>query len=504
MRSRLILLIIASLFFCAPSVFSQEGSNLNVSSYSRPSESLAYPEKMPVLVLRGDWRAMGVKYGHDEAPYIVENYKAIYSQWEKKPFGIDYLRTCLALFRAQIEALSPELSEFINGVALGAREELDRCGQGKRLTCYEKILLLNVSSEMLDYDFWHEEVMRDDSAGGRELKSVKSSPSKRGTFPHPYWGGTCWAVLAPGTFSNDILLGYTRDCDYYPFLYQVALCVIPDDSDALRYMTTVPAGWIGTDFAVNRMQLGVGHTRVGGGSHLKNWSREVDFGVPSIILNTYVAAFCRNVNKAYEILTLGSSSYRKKTGRLTMLQAAGTSYLLVSPDKALIVERTAHHYYSRGPQKGANFLVISNDFCCGDSFNDEGMRTLIPMSHFGAAAGDAEADSGVLRRESLARMISGFKGKITIEEARNNAGSLSSFIDESGKGREMLLRSGKSVNARQTGASIINQASESGKPFYGTISSHLVVLPALSMEFVLGPTWDWSGAWQRLRLYEGQ
>lgn len=482
-------LILIQFFICSCWCFTQDeeaSGNINVDTYYRGDGSPPYPGKMPELTLKGDWIMMGVKYGSEAASFIRENFDATFTLWKQKPFGEEYLKKCLQHFRHQIKSLSPPLYNFLEGIATGAREELARSLYHRNLSNVDKILFLNVTREMLEYDAWHAENLGLIFSGRKNI--------------YPYLGGTCWAVLAPETFSHDIFIGFNRDLAYYPYLYQVALCVIPDNAN--RFMTTMPAGWIGTDFALNSKQLFIGQTIVRGEFRPQERIREVDFGVPARVITAYVAAFCDCIDEAYEALTAGNKNYLEETKRYTLMHSTSANYLLIDPRKALIVERTAHHYYKRVVND--SHPVITNCFICEDSFNDEGKRTLVPMWKFGTGKSDPAAIPGLSRQRSVINKLKTYGKRLTIKEAKNIS-SLSCYYDSDGKSQEYILLSTKQnptrTPAREVGASVANQAYYNGKPFYGTVSSHLIVLSALSMEYVLGPPWDWSGSWRRLRLY---
>lgn len=426
--------------WCMASCFAGErGENFEASDQASGSRDAQ--ATMPELTLRGDWMMMGMQYGRDAGPAIRENFDALYSRWSGKPYGDRYLKKCLSRFRSQIQFLSSQLFDFTGGIAMGAGEELARSPYRRKLTDEEKILFLNVAPEMLEYDAWH--------AGNLGLAMA----GKESIFP--FQGGTCWAARGPATFSHDVIIGFNRDMAAYPFKHLVALRVEPDEAN--RFMTTAPAGCIGSDFAVNSQQLFTGLTRVRTGS--VRGGGELDFGVPAALMTTYIAAFCSSTEEAYQALRAGNEQYLKETGRYTLLGCTGVTHLLVDPERTVVVERTARHHYRRLVKD--SLAIITNHFECGDSFNDEGMRTLIPMWKFGAGSSAPESRPGNLREHDLiSRVKSGEKG-LTLGEAR-------AICSMSGS---------------------------------GTFGAHLIPLATLVMEYVHASPPERSGPWARMLLY---
>ncbi|MDQ7824035.1 MAG: hypothetical protein RDV48_14640 [Candidatus Eremiobacteraeota bacterium] len=367
--------------------------------------SAAGDEASPLVTLRGDWMAMGMSYGRQTAPLIRENYDALFEKWSSKPFGSEYLRACLGRFRLHIEAFFPQEARFIDGIAMGAGSVLAESPFYAELPDREKILFLTCSRELFTYDGWH------GSASGRAWGAPPRAddPSR----------GLLWTLDASRTFSQDTLAGFSRDLSWCPSLKEVTLRVVPAEACSRRFITTVPAGWAGSDFIMNEHEFICGYLPLGG-SIPAGKRKEMDCGVPPAVANLYCALFCDGPSESAKVISEGTALYRKKTGRRTLLHAGRGSYLLVDPRESVLVERTARHYYYGAPVSTRGFSAARSSFSFPDSFNEEGMRTLLPMGTYGSSSGAAGADKAGHALRLLSQTLLAYPQGPSVAEARRD------------------------------------------------------------------------------------
>jgi hypothetical protein len=411
----------------------------------------------PQIILSGGWTDMGIRYGREAGPLIRENFRMLRGSWAEKPFSEEYLRFCISRLRFHSEALSPEICAFLKGVSIGAHDELQRAYAGD-LTDFEKILFINCAGEILQNDWWH-----------RWNAAAQGFPVRPGNDNSGPPHGFCWVFPATATFSRDTLCGLIEDAPPGIRLRKVRLKVVPDDGNALRCMAIVAAGGIASPCIMSRTKLYVGCVRVNTGVHY----REEDLGVPSALLTAYMGLFCRDIEEASLAIIQGNEAYRQKTSRLTLLHSLPCNYLLAEPGRALVVERTARHYYLRGMRKEEGrrpALHVTDSFTSEDSFNEEGMRTLKPMSIYNARE-NAAVPGG--EREKFIEMVSRGENEMTVDEIRSLFFHLS--LRDHPPSRKMLF------------------GSEAQLLYFGVLSS-------LSLEYAEGMV-PYPHRWQKLRLY---
>ncbi|GEM_PF-1885462 len=440
------------IIWCCTALSEQLNWNSESFSYAfskETTETESASSPLPFIELKGDWMIMGMRYGKEAGPLIRQNVDAVYRIWSKKPFGDEYLRVALKNYSHQMKSLSPELFCFIEGMALGAGENLRHSELKSRFDDREKILLLNCAIELLSNDEWHA------SRLGARFNAMKSGGVRR---YQSAGGGACWAALKEETFSHDMLCGFIRNLSELPDLHQVALRIVPNNEGAQRSMTVVPAGWIGGDCTISGSKLFVGAIPVQSACRSTLKTSEIDYGVPIIYVSAYMSAYCAGPTEAVTLLEEGNVGYRKITGRATLLHSQAANYLLADTERVVVVERTAHHFYMRGKEDRGPQRIISSYFVGTDSFNDEAMRTLIPMTEFGSSFEDEDVHSSVSKVNLIARRLDRGYKNMTAGEARDDMVEL----------WRLSMKDG-----------------HSGGP--GLCSAFLIVLPTLSMDYSVTP-----------------
>ena len=464
----------------------QDGAS-SVNGYFKNPEAPQYPRHAPVLTLSGSWHEMGKQYGRGCAGYILAVYEGYYEKWLIKPWGNYYLKQSLGKFDSQIKALSPEMTEFMKGIAEGASGTLKRSKYAGELTHYEKILFINVASEMLYFDEWHNKL----------TNKKDENPVIDSRFKNCGEMGTCWAALPRSTAGKWFITGSNRDADYFPSLYQIALRVYPEDKKYIPFLTTVTAGCVGSGNSINKEGLFVGYTGVGGIYRPGRGIEETGFGVPPTILASFLISGCSRVVDAKKIIAYGNKSYRQKTLRKTLLHSRGNNYLIASDKRALVVERTARHFSFRFPgnQKEFNngYIVATNHFTCLTSYNDEGVESYNPMTGFGWSG--KEADFSEARMLSVMHQLKTYYRRLNLNLAIKDINSLNTYFDNEDIEHTLVKKGELELPAREAGWSIDNQLRINNNPVAGTISAYVNLPNRGKMYFVLGSSLDWFGEW---------
>jgi len=466
----------------------------NIHTYNRAPHSPDYPHHMPVLTLSGSWDEMGRQYGRGCAGYISAVFDGLYREWDEKPFGIKYLKKCLGKFDKQIRAFSPEMRDFLKGISEGAADSLNRSQYSGHLTNYEKILFLNVASEMTKYDRWHEKL------SGRKFSFQKKKKKNENRFDRP--SGTCWAALPNTTSSGELITGLNRDMKYFPAIYQAAIRAYPAEKDSIPFTMTLTAGLAGADNNLNREGLFIGRTRVGDEYRPEDGVEEIDFGVPAGIVSAYIISHCKTVDEAKEILTRGTNKYRSETGRKTLLHSCGMNYLAARKNRAIIIERSAHHYAFRYPgnmkELNSSYIATANHFTSSTSFDENGVESYTPMKKFGRSQGGRNAGDTEARLNSALHQLRVYHKRMNLMLGSRELCSLTSYFDEEQIERTKVKLDGKQVSARGVGWTIDNKIPDSDAPVGGTIASHVNLPKRGETHFVLGSPSDWFGKWDVL------
>ena len=475
------------------SIILQDGAS-TVDRYHKLPDTPDYPRHMPVLTLSGTWYEMGKQYGQGSAGYIGTVYDGFYEKWAAKPFGNSYLKECLKKYDIQIQAFSPEMVDFIKGIADGSGSSLSLSKYKRNLTDYEKILFINLSSELLFNDKWHEKNSR------RKITPSMVNPD---IMPGGNMG-TCWAALPASTSRRVLITGVNRDSDYFPNLYNVALRVYPSDTKLMPFVMVAPAGFAGSVNNINNSGIFLGYCGVGGGYNPEKGIDEADFGVPAPILSTYLISHCKAVVRAKHIIANGTEEYRKKTGRKTLLHSGGVNYLIACKERALVVERSAHHFSFRHPGNSKEFnnayIVAANHFVGVSSYDQDGVESYTPMSRFGWGPDSEEARFSVAKFNTVLHQLKVYYRRMNINLGMLDICSLNSYVGSDDIERVSVNMNGEEIPARELGWSVDIQMKRNNIPLAGTVSA-FVNLPQSGKTFLVqGSPSDWFGDWDTVYL----
>lgn len=317
---------------------------------------------MWIGILQGTWREMGIQYGQRAGRDIRANFDI---KWEKDLLGLtgeewckgrskkERVEYCIAYLKRsykELAYLSPEIIEFMEGIAEGASEELNKSIYSSACTNFEKLALLNFGELRFSPGF------AEDCNGFW----VKGEATKTG---ETFATRTAQSILIERGGSG-------RE-------KQVAYVAIPKDPNARVFWAEGRAGRIGGLGAGVLNDTGV--CCLTAGAQHKEANMQADEttapGIRDFLLAYYGVVFSKTAKEAAERITLGTPKYRALSGRKTVLRARGCNIVFADSNECYCVEQNARHYAIRTPgylnEKGDNYLVIANHFEYKDGSYDE-------------------------------------------------------------------------------------------------------------------------------------
>jgi hypothetical protein len=310
--------------------------------------------------LVGSWFDLGLQVGN-QAGDLVRWVSDVWWKHHVEEWGFEDTIQALPLYESQVEALNPELIRFMQGVAEGAAEELDKSPFAKNSTHYQKVLNTNI------YDAW-------------TWRHPTSVPWKKAPSEEP--GCSSFVTLGAGPNRTDeMITGHNRHCPLEPKCYQLTYVGHPPDGNAFWVLTPGGAG-SGCQIVNAR---GVSLILNAGGSQHQEMDANA-FGVSWFLLFLHVAAYANTATEAIEMITRGTPEYRSNTGRDSLLRTGTWNFLISDRTECAIVETSCDRYATRRPGdmgEIGNYLVMTNHNYCNYSFDEHNERTELPMTEFG-------------------------------------------------------------------------------------------------------------------------
>jgi hypothetical protein len=407
------------------------GSNPNLNYYFK---YWGYPNYDPhpryLGVLSGSWREIGEQYGEragDLIRMVFEGWFAekVQTQGSTKEL-LEYLRHVEHYYRHLI----PEALELMEGMACGAKEELDKSALARVMTHYEKILMINSYFGL----------------GGAPptcpAASQAANPSKGGSGAGDSEEGCSGAViLGKGTADGKVIHVSSEDQHFFPQEYLVTYVVQPRDRRAHMYTVTDSAGEIGSQTAINDRGVVVSGY-AGGGVDIGSPTCDSPFSGyrrPALDWQVgvwYATAFSDTAKKAVELLTVGRREYQKKSGYKIVIGkcATGVNWVVSDKHEAYVVESipadlngVARYAVRKPGDMGeiGDYVVSTNNVEAKDSYNEQNVYDPThPMSQHGSAYRNPVYGLGVngstgTRFMTFMWLIKNNYGKITREMVQN-------------------------------------------------------------------------------------
>ena len=338
--------------------------------------------------LRGTWHEMGVQYGQRAGDLI--RYASDFL-WEKnsKKFGPKHLKEDIDRYAKAIDEYSPKMTEFLKGIAEGASEELAKSSYKGQLSNFDRIILNNIFASLTwmhptpefhkgkitpipQKSSMHISPTSEEVGIGCTGMAVSGKPrvSTKGILPSP-------------TKSGETIINQNMDVgEYVPWGWNVTYVATPSDPEANVFWSISMAGMAGgNNMIVNDKGLALALYAGGWKERPKEFDDPTDFGITWQPLYVYTAAYADNVKEAIELLTLGPSEYRTRTGKKTVTHTGGWGYMVADPDDIAMVEVTAHRYAMRYPgdmKEAGNYLVYGNWHGSNHYFDENNVKKEVP------------------------------------------------------------------------------------------------------------------------------
>jgi hypothetical protein len=458
------------------------------STYLRPDDSAPFPVTAPLMVLRGTWAGMGEEYGKRAAPEMRQVFEGLFKRLEAVGLDLQSLRDEIESCRASLEQVSPQTLEFMQGIADGSDLELQKSAVGTDLGGLEKIVLINFFPSIYE-----------------------SAPGFGGGLEEE---GSAWECRGELTSGGVSLTGASIDASFYPFMYRLALVVIPDDPGSFICFSMPVAGCVGGASGLNDQGLSVtalpvkataspgapSETQVGGDAG------EQPLPLPPSLLSSLVLLNARDAGSAQEILLHGTSDIAENNGEEGLIPSADSSFLVSDARSTVVVERDRMHYGIRNEEPagtGGSFIACTDHYSASESYNADGGPSEQPMSAFGPAAPDIVGSFTRLR--SLQGLLGGCTEAIDTAWLMANAAGMDYIYDDGGeKSYDVRDALGEVVSCFKSGLTVDRYVADGEFPYFGTVCSTSYDPTSLDIRYELGLPSDWVGPWEHINLGDYQ
>ena len=363
------------------------GRNVEADRYERSEGYPLFPARARFIgTLAGDWYHMGKQFG-ERSGDAVRCVSDIWWKAQCELWGKAETLKAMDLYEAQIRALDPNLVAFMSGIVDGAAAWLDQSpyvdgGHPLHGTNDQRVLVANIHDE---WNMHHPLRFPD---GSSTYGGLQTAPLETGV-------AMCSGFSARGraTLGGEVIAAENRQCAYNPRCYQQVYVIKPDGGNACWVLTNCPQ--VAANQVVN--EKGVSLALFSGGRtnpRSLNYQREAyyaeGFGVPWFHLFLYAGTHADSAEEAIEMLTIGTSDYRARAGRQTLLRGGGWIFLVTDGKALAVVEVSADRYAVRraGEFTGEgwtdpDYIVATNHNLCGFSYDRDNNRTDVPMAIFG-------------------------------------------------------------------------------------------------------------------------
>ncbi len=442
--------------------------------------------------LKGTWMEMGIQYGERAGDLIRMVFEGYWDQMFASIKNQEKLLSDARNFGRYLAQLTPEAVEFMQGIAKGAAPELAKSTYAKIGNDYDKILIINHYFACRRTTYTQYKWPGTVAAMPVDMALVEESE-----LP------ACSGVVVIGkldgpTKDRTTIHGGTRDQVFFPQLYEVTYTTSPSDPNANRIWTIASAGEIGGQMVGN--DKGVIVTGYAGGNAKSIFA----FGIEWNIGCWYGASFADTAQEAADILTKGRPGFIEKTGNKMVQPAWGINWLISDLTDAKVVETVPGRYAVRsiGDFGEENFLVCTNHCTATWSYDDNHVRSTIPMVDYGPETGSYSGLS-----------VSGTRYWTQFWNVKYNYGKIDvNMVIDWYRGHYYISKDGVRVDniwdntygwvpANLKSASVCRHQSGVPDTMKGTTTDAKVgVAQNLAFYFTKGRGHDWEGPWDLLSL----
>lgn len=282
-------------------------------------------------VLSGTWKEIGRQYGEKAGDLIRMVFEGWFSEVVHVQGGTPAVLEYVHRQGRYYQDLVPEALELMQGIALGAKAELDKSPYVGIMTHYEKILVINSYFGLKG------------APPGRVRETGAAAPGLNDADDGPACSGA--VILTRGTADGRVIHCSSEDQHFFPQMYLVAYVARPSDRNAHSYTVTDSAGEIGSQHVLNDLGVVVSGY-AGGGVDIGAPTEESPFsgyrrpGLDWQVGCWYAAAFSDSAKKAVELLTVGRREYRKKSGKEIVVGKCtkGANWVVSDMREAYVIE----------------------------------------------------------------------------------------------------------------------------------------------------------------------
>lgn len=458
--------------------------------------------------LKGSWSRMGIQYGREAGDLI----RWVFDSWWANArdllsaFGKLHLIEDLHRYEQSIYFLSPELIDFIKGIAVGASKPLDESPYSNHCTHFEKILLINACTSLI----WnHPPVFRHSNDHSAEMDRHETE----GEVFYPDLkrqdkGCSHFAVSGQrgGGRDGKTFHAHSRETEFCPWNYNVFFIASPDEVGTKAWWTLAMAGQLSGNMAGNISGVSIASS-AGGVPPIGEVSlNERAFGVPISSFRAYAAAHANSAAEAASFFTVGTKNYRNNTRRETLLRDFGNNVLFSDRNECLVIEATASRYGIRRPGENGetgNYIVATNHQYCAASYDENNIKTDIPMSRFG---NELSNPTSATRFWTLMWMIRNHFGMIDEPLIMNRFMTAHFFYDRAGVKRDSYRMDPLGeVPAHHAGATVCRHHPGHPDPFTGGSNDvKLFSLNDRDIYWAQGRPCEWEGPWDHINLGRGK
>jgi hypothetical protein len=362
------------------------GSNPSLKYYSLYPGYPAYdPHPRYLGELSGSWKEIGEQYGKRAGDLIRMVFEGWFFEVVEVQRSTENLRQYLRQQEQYYKLLLPEALELMVGVAMGAKDELDKSAYAGLLSHYDKILMIN--------SYWGLK----GAPPGTPAKNAK--PTTSDSEGEVACSGA--VIFGKATADGKAIHCSSEDQHFFPQEYLVTYTVHPDDKNAHSYTVTASAGEIGSEHALNDHGVVVSGY-AGGGGDIASPTLAAPFsgyrrpGLDWQLACWYGTAFADSAQKAVEILTVGRPEFQKKSGFKIVVGKCtkGANWVVSDKREAFVVESIPAdlngiaRYGVRRPGdlgEAGDYIVSTNNVEANQSYNEQNVREPNhPMSQHGS------------------------------------------------------------------------------------------------------------------------
>lgn len=333
--------------------------------------------------LSGSWFEMGRSLGAKTGEMIL----ASSDYWWKTMCdfrGFGETVNAIEQYWRQLGLLDPDQQELMRGIVSGAQDRLSESPFESHADPLHADALLRVYAAAV-FDSW----IWCDPDSYRSADAVPNTWAERFID-----GGGCnsVAVLGSATAGGHTITSQVRHTQQAGLCYQASAVFCPGDGASPDFWTVGNVPSPNGLLVVNRDGVSISH-HFGGATTQESLAAGCyggAYGVPWLNMLFYAIRNAHSAAEAADLLIHGSESYRTATGRKTVLREGCWNWMVCDENEILVLEVSPDRYAIRRPGeftgvfRDSDYIVCANHFLSPFSFDENDVRTDVPMTVFNA------------------------------------------------------------------------------------------------------------------------